>query len=210
MSQDRDASNEARRRAVRQQAASRQRGRRLRRAAVGGAIVALVAAVVLVVVLLASGTSAPSIRGLQTFPETNHKHVTGVVVYDRTPPAGGAHSAVWQNCGVYDRPVGNVHAVHSLEHGAVWITYLPSLSNASVQALRAIAVAHYDGTQRYVLLTPYAGLPSPIVASAWGAQLRLHSASDPRLVQFLHLYVGGGQGGEKGAPCTGGTGSPLE
>lgn len=172
---------------------------------VGGAVI--IGAVVIVFVLT-SGSSG--IRGLKTFPETNHHHVVGNVAYDHNPPAGGAHSAVWQNCGVYDKPIANVYGVHSLEHGAVWITYRPGLSYGALDQLRLIAVTHYVGTQRYVLLTPFPGLPSPIVATAWGAQLRLQRVGDPRLEQFLNRYVGGGQGGEEGGACTGGTGTPIE
>jgi hypothetical protein len=110
------------------------------------------------------------------------------------------------NCGVYTQIVANENAVHSLEHGAVWITYQPTLPADQVAILQQVATSNYVGTQRYVILSPYAGLPSPIVASAWGAQLRLDQASDTRLAAFIHHFAGGGQGGE----CTGGVGSPAE
>jgi len=158
------------------------------------------------VALVVHGTRLPA--GTQTFPETDHHHVTGNVQYDRTPPAGGAHSAVWQNCGIYDQPVSDPAAVHSMEHGAVWVTYQPALPVSEVMALRNLVQSKYHGSQRYVLLSPYPGDPAPIVASAWGAQLRLNSPSDPRQAQFLGHFAGGGQGGEPGAPCTNGTGAP--
>ena len=41
-------------------------------------------------------------------------HVEGAVKYDHTPPAGGKHSAVAQDCAVYTTPIANEHAVHSL------------------------------------------------------------------------------------------------
>ena len=171
-----------------------------------GGLGAVVAAGILV--LAVRGTHLPA--GTQTFPEPNHQHVTGNVQYDRTPPAGGAHSAVWLNCGIYDQPVPNPNAVHSLEHGAVWVTYQPSLPQAEVSALRSLVQSKYRGTQRYLILSPYPGDPAPIVVSAWGAQLRLQSQSDPRLAQFIGHFEGGGQGGEPGGPCTGGTGTPLD
>jgi hypothetical protein len=52
-------------------------------------------------------------------------------------------------------------------------------------------------------------LPAPVVASAWGAQLRLRGSGDPRLKVFISHFAGGGQGGEPGAYCTGGIGSPI-
>ncbi len=155
----------------------------------------------------ANGRSVPA--GTSVFDESNHQHVTGNVQYDRTPPAGGAHNAVWQNCGVYGDPVPNVNAVHSLEHGAVWITYRPDLPATALSQLRQFVETHYDGAQRYLILSPYAGIPSPIVASAWGAQLQLSSPGDPRLAAFVAHYQGGAQGGEPNGECTGGTGTPI-
>ncbi len=155
----------------------------------------------------ASGSGIPA--GTAVFTESDHRHVTGTVTYDHTPPAGGAHSAVWLDCGVYASPVPAVNAVHSLEHGAVWITYRPDLSASDVTQLRQFVVSHYRGLQRYLILSPYPGLPSPIVASAWGAQLRLNTPGDPRLGEFLNHYQGGAQGGEPGGECTGGTGNPV-
>lgn len=167
-------------------------------------------------VLIALGLFARSGRntvgvpaGTQVFAETNHQHVTGEPTYDRTPPAGGPHNAVWLNCGIYDQPVPNANAVHSLEHGSVWITYLPSLAVSEVDQLRSIMQSHYVGPQKYLILSPYPGLPSLIVASAWGAQLRLSSVSDPRLIQFIDHVAGRSQGGEPGGRCTGGIGTPA-
>ena len=152
--------------------------------------------------------SAPD--GTQAFVENDHTHVSGPVAYDRVPPVGGAHNPVQLNCGVYGQQVPNENAVHSLEHGAVWITYQPNLSAADVSRLQSLVTSSYVGSERYIILSPYPGLPSPIVASAWGEQLQVQSVSDGRLGQFIHTFAGGGQGGEQGGPCTGGTGNPIE
>ena len=169
-----------------------------------GAVVAIVVATSLT--STSHGNGLPS--GVTLIPETNHTHTTAPVQYDRVPPAGGAHNQVWLNCGVYTAPVPNENAVHSMEHGAVWITYQPDLDHADTQNLTDFVTSNYDGPQRYLVLSPYPGLPSPIVVSAWGAQLRLTSADDPRLAKFVAHYIGGKQGGEPGSPCTGGTGTP--
>jgi hypothetical protein len=146
-----------------------------------------------------------------------HNHVTGPVTYSITPPAGGDHNATWMNCGVYDKPVPSERAVHNLEHGAVWITYSPSLPSSQVSQLRSFFSRQTvlnptgSGGSRYMDLTPYPGLPSPIVATAWGFQLRLTSPSDPRLQQFVDKFrVSQQYTPEYGAPCTGGVGTPLQ
>ena len=116
---------------------------------------------------------------------------------------------MWLNCGIYDQPVPDVNAVHSLEHGAVWITYAPSLAATDVHALGALVASKYDGAQRYVILSPYPGLPAPAVATAWGHQLSLQSPSDPRIGQFIDYFREGPQDLEPGAACSGGVGSPV-
>jgi hypothetical protein len=141
--------------------------------------------------------------GVESFENLGSEHVKGTVNYDQSPPVGGNHNPTWQNCGYYDEPVRDENAVHSLEHGAVWITYSPDLSEDEVERLRDIAE-----NQSYVLVSPRDGLPSPVVASAWGKQLSLESADDPDLERFIGAYSQGPQTPEPGAVCTGGLGSP--
>jgi hypothetical protein len=131
------------------------------------------------------------------------QHTEGNVDYEQTPPAGGEHNPIWQNCGFYDEPVTEENAVHSLEHGAVWITYQPDLPQEQVQKIRELA-----DDNSYVLASPYPDLPAPVVGSAWGKQLRVESADDPDLEQFVSAYSQGPQTPESGAVCTGGTGEP--
>ncbi len=146
-----------------------------------------------------------------------HAHVTGPVAYSVTPPVGGDHNATWMNCGVYDQPVPSERAVHNMEHGAIWITYSPTLPQSAVSQLRALFSRQTvlnpsgQGGSRYLDLTPYPGLPSPIVVTSWGFQLRLTSPSDPRLPEFIDKFrVSSQYTPEYGAPCTGGVGTPLK
>lgn len=141
--------------------------------------------------------------GIKTFANLSSSHVQGQVTYAQAPPVGGDHNSVWLNCGIYSQPVPNENAVHSMEHGAVWFTYLPNLASKDVDTLRTLVRGH-----DHAILSPYPGLPSPIVASAWGVQLQVSSATDPRLGQFLSKYEQGSQTPEAGASCSGGTGSP--
>ena len=139
-----------------------------------------------------------AIAGVRTFSNLTRNHLASPGPFAQNPPVGGDHSPNFVNCGTYTQPIDDGRAVHSLEHGAVWVTYGPSLPNAEVQALTAQAKA-----QKYELLSPRAGLPSPIVASAWGLQLQVSDASDLRLAAFLHKYQQGPQTPEPGAACSG-------
>ena len=131
-----------------------------------------------------------------------HQHVTGPVTYAVVPPAGGPHNATWMNAGVYTKPIPSERALHNLEHGAVWITYNPDLPRTEIATLtkfvgeqsmvtesqQASGVANQ--ANRYVDLSPWATntLPSPIVLSSWGYQLRVTSAADPRMQQFVNTF----------------------
>jgi hypothetical protein len=133
------------------------------------------------------------------------RHMTGPITYAENPPMGGLHNPIWQNCGIYDVPIHSEHAVHSLEHGAVWITYRPDLPAADVQRLRALA------SDDYMLLSPFPGLPAPVVASSWNNQIRLTGADDPRLPQFIRTYKNNPRTTpEFGATCAGGTNASAE
>ncbi len=153
-----------------------------------------------VIVLLIVGffifRQSTNIEGIQTFTGLSRDHVDTPVTYAQIPPVGGAHNPAPQKCDVYTEPVPNERAVHSLEHGAVWITYQPDLAADQVDQLRNLVRG-----QSYLLLSPYPGLPSPVVANAWGIQLKLDSASDPRLPQFIKEYKQGPQTPEPGATC---------
>jgi hypothetical protein len=169
---------------------------------IAAAFVAGFAALVIVDARQKSMNSPP--EGVQTYDVgPAGQHTEGDVDYEQSPPVGGLHNPVWQNCGFYSEPIRDENAVHSLEHGAVWITYSPDLPQDEVERLRDLAQS-----ESYVLVSPYPGLDSPVVASAWGKQLRLESAEDPNLERFARAFSQGPQTPEPGAVCTGGIGNP--
>ena len=133
-------------------------------------------------------------------------HTQENVDYEQDPRVGGEHNPVWQNQGFYEEPVRNENAVHTMEHGGVWITYRPDLPEDDKAALREIV----EG-QDCLVASPYPSLPedTPLVASAWGAQLRLTGVDDPNLQRFIRAYRKGPQTPEPGAACTRGTGEPA-
>lgn len=139
-------------------------------------------------------------EGTQTFGEFDRTHVDTPVDYPQDPPVGGPHSPVWQTCQFYAVPIVTEQGVHSLEHGAVWITFQPDLPSEQVATLQALAASGGE-----VLVSPYEGLTSPVVASAWGVQLALDAADDPRLAEFVAYFQNGPQTPELDTPCAMGT-----
>ncbi|MEV6951262.1 DUF3105 domain-containing protein [Streptomyces sp. NPDC051183] len=128
-------------------------------------------------------------------------HVETPVKYEMNPPVGGDHHPRWMNCNgdVYKNPLPQVNAVHSLEHGAVWVTYNEKAAKADVDKL-----AETVGKTPYTLMSPDKEQAGTIMLSAWGKQLTVENAADPRVAQFFTKYVQGPQTPEPGAACTNG------
>lgn len=141
--------------------------------------------------------------GVETYPVTDQSHVEGPVDYELIPPVGGPHAPAWQNCGVYDAPIANENAVHSMEHGAVWIAHAPDLPTAELDVLHSLAAG-----DPYVLVTPHPDVAG-VVASAWTKQLALDTPDEQRVGAFVTAFAQGPQTPEPGAPCTGGIGEPV-
>lgn len=144
------------------------------------------------------------IPGLQIRHDQARNHVQGTVPFPgraTSPPDGGNHNPVPQSCAVYSASIPTENAVHSMEHGAVWVTYNPAVASPSdVAALRR----KVDGNP-YRLLSPYPGQAAKISLQAWGEQLTVDSVSDPRVDTFLKSFTNGPQSPELGASCVGNT-----
>ncbi|ACZ85533.1 DUF3105 domain-containing protein [Streptosporangium roseum] len=161
----------------------------------GGLVVVLL--VGLVGFYLVNERAQTSLDAVKSAKYQGGAHKETKVKYAEIPPMGGEHNSVWQRCGIYDQPVNNENAVHALEHGAVWITYRPDLPKGQVETLKKVASADY------ILLSPYPGLPSPVVLSSWNKQLPLENADDPRLPKFVSKFKNGPETPELGAACDG-------
>jgi len=118
--------------------------------------------------------AAEKITGITFKSESDRTHRAGAASQGNMPPVGGSHSAVWADC------TGTVYPKHSLEHGAVWITYQPDLPQTQIDALAAMVRG-----ASYTLVSPYPDQQSPIAVQSWGYQLSVDSADDPRLTEFI-------------------------
>ena len=145
-------------------------------------------------------SSPTEIEGLTSYEYAPGVHTREPVAYTESPPVGGPHDVVWADCTgtVYDVEIRHENAVHSLEHGAVWITYDPELVDAEgVDALAGLVEGRPG-----VMLSPYAGQERPIGMQSWGHQLFVDAADDPRIGQFVDLLVFHPDlTPEPGAPC---------
>jgi len=170
-----------------------------------GIVIAAAAAVLLLVVALAvpyalaayRDLTRPTLDAVKVY-EVRSDHTEKEVEYDPAPPPGGPHDPAWLDCGVYDEPVRDENAVHSLEHGTVWLTWDPDELDAD--DVSALAERLPDKG----ILSPYPGQSAPVIVTVWGAQLELDGADDDRLGLFLEEYGDGHTAPEPMASCAGG------
>lgn len=123
--------------------------------------------------------------------------------YEITPPAGGNHLGQWQTCtgNVYEAPIMDGNAVHSLEHGAVWLAYDPALVDGD--GVNALA-SKIEGRD-YSLMSPYPELGKAVSLQAWGVQYQTDNLNDPKIDEFLDFYIQNANNtAEANATCSGG------
>jgi hypothetical protein len=141
--------------------------------------------------------------GIEVYPATTNSLTQNPIDYGRTPPTNGQHDPLWQNCGFYEEPIKDRHAVHSMDHGVVWITHQPDLPEAQLDELRSY------GEENYVIVSPYPGQEAPVTATSWRVQLELGGADDPRLRQFVDDFRRSEIAPLSGNRCTLGVGNPA-
>ena len=142
-------------------------------------------------------------EGIEVYPATTNRSVKVPIDYDRQPPTNGDHAPIWLNCGFYEKPVQDRFAVHSMDHGVVWITYRPDLSPGQVDELRSY------GEENYVIVSPYPGQDAPVIATSWRVQLGLDDAEDPRLRKFVDQFRISEIAPLSGNRCVAGVGRPA-
>jgi hypothetical protein len=131
-------------------------------------------------------------------------HLTEEPEYPFEPPVGGDHNPVWANCGLYDGVVPPAFAVHSMEHGAIWITYSTDVTDEQLRTLDRMV-----GDDPKLLVSAINDAPAPFVLSAWGVQRYVTSIDDPAVAEFIDAYQDADTAPEPGFACEGGTGEPI-
>jgi hypothetical protein len=149
----------------------------------------------------AGSSAAADLSGVIVERVGEYTHAERDFDYPNPAPSGGdhLHAPAWLNCGVYEGQVPDELAVHSLEHGAVWVALGPDATADD----RAVAVELADRAPDRVFVSDVPDLPHPVELVAWGFRLPLESASDPAAAAFVDTYVDASSAPEAGASCGG-------
>lgn len=143
------------------------------------------------------------IAGIKTDDSLTRNHVDGQFIdypdQSSTPPMGGNHNPQLESCQVYTTPIANEHAVHSLEHGAVWVTYDPD----KIKGKDLTTLTDEVKGDAYHMMSPYPGLKDAISLQSWGNQVFVSSPTDKRVKKFLSLFTQPAWTPEPNQSCTG-------
>jgi hypothetical protein len=133
----------------------------------------------------ASSASDDPLMGEEIPALGNADHVTGdaqLMIPDGRPPVNGPHFATPQAPGAYDGPIPDGNAIHSLEHGIIWITYDPEQVDQNViNELKDLR----DDHRRDVILSPRPANSAPIAAASWGRLLQQDTLDRGELDRFI-------------------------
>ena len=116
------------------------------------------------------------------YPSSTHVSAGALGPNPGLTPAGGHHYGGTIKPGIYPSPVSDGHAIHSLEHGIVWITYHPDqISDAELDTLEAIA-AHFPVD---TILAPRLENSFPVITVSWEQRLTMEHLDEQALRDFV-------------------------
>jgi len=109
--------------------------------------------------------------------------------YNSNPPTSGPHYAQTAAAGYRTEEIPDQHLIHNLEHGDVWISYHPSISDEVKEALR-----QFDATK--VVITPREANDTDIALAGWGRldkfDLENGELPEQRVEDFIKRYANRG------------------
>lgn len=104
--------------------------------------------------------------------------------YNSNPPSSGPH---WPNPaknGVYDNTLPDEQLIHNLEHGYVWMSYRPDVSDDIKNKLKEIV----QKDDWKVVLAPRDKNDFAIALVAWGRVLEMDEPDYGKIEDFIKVY----------------------
>lgn len=110
------------------------------------------------------------------------------IVYKTNPPTSGTHWTEAEIWGISEDEVPDGKAVHSIEHGGIWISYKPDkIDRETLTILEELQKEN----RRSVVLSPRADNDSAIVVASWGRMMKLEEASFKKSIvqKYIDTYI---------------------
>lgn len=136
----------------------------------------------------------------ETFTELKGDHIaegSPRPEYNSNPPTSGPMYEKSTDCKVYTETVKDESVMHSLEHGAVWLTYKDKNDAALAEQLKKIVE-----DQSKVILSPRAANESKIAVASWNRLLKLDSIDEEKIVNYIKLYKSSKEAPEGTGACS--------
>lgn len=124
---------------------------------------------------------------------------TSVSNYNSNPPSSGDHWDQPAKNGVYENEQPDEQLVHNLEHGYIWISYLPKLEHSGATDSAQLKQGLLDEDKKVledlvkkddwkIILAPRKTNDSLIALSAWGRVFKLDSLDLDKIREFIRVY----------------------
>ncbi|MDO8620480.1 MAG: DUF3105 domain-containing protein [bacterium] len=106
-------------------------------------------------------------------------------IYNSNPPSSGWHYSLTAKKQFYTEPIPDENALHNLEHGDVWITYHPRISQEAKDELKQFAFSK-------ILISPREANTTDIAVLAWermdAFNLTEKEFPETRIREFIKRY----------------------
>ncbi|MEX2028412.1 MAG: DUF3105 domain-containing protein, partial [Candidatus Curtissbacteria bacterium] len=130
------------------------------------------------------------VAGVQEFAIAGQDHVgagTPVTTYTSNPPTSGPHWPAPVKNGIYDTQIPDEQLVHNLEHGHIWISYLPEeeIAESTSGAMSGISADEKKKLEELVsednwkiVMASRPQNDAKIVLAAWGRLLKMNEVDE--------------------------------
>lgn len=124
----------------------------------------------------------------QLIPDQGREHVAPghVHTYNSNPPTSGWHNPRAAEWGVYKEELPDEMLIHNLEHGGIWISYPPGIS----EDVRKKLESFYDKYGRKIIVEPRSKNDADIALAAWNRldKFPVFEYSDERVEKFIKVF----------------------
>ena len=111
------------------------------------------------------------------------------IEYNSNPPTSGPHYEITAKSGFREEPIPDGNIIHNLEHGDIWISYHPHVSDAVKEELKQFASA------KVIVATRQAN-DTDIALAAWGRldafNIENNELPVERIKDFIKRYTNKG------------------